>query len=87
MREYRTFRVLVTAVMSGVAGKKKLAGIYRFLSEGYDWDVELIRTGEEVSPELLTSAARNGIDGFLAAIPETDEMHRLHASLDRKSVV
>ena len=81
MRQHRTFRVLVTSVMSGVAGKKKLAGIYRFLSEGYDWDMELIRTAEEVTPELLTSAARNGVDGFLAAIPETDEMHRLHASL------
>lgn len=81
MRQHRTFRVLVTAVLSGVAGKKKLAGIYRFLSEGYDWDIELIRTAEELSPELLTSAARNGIDGFLAAIPETREMSRLHASL------
>lgn len=81
MRQYRTFRVLVSAVLSGVAGKKKLAGIYRFLSEGYDWDMKLIRTAEEVTPELLTSAARNGVDGFLAAIPETDEMHRLHASL------
>ena len=81
MKQSRTFRVLVTSVMSGVAGKKKLTGIYRFLSEGYDWDVELIRTAEEVTPELVTSAARNGIDGFFAAIPETDEMHRLHASL------
>ena len=81
MKQYRTFRVLVTAVLSGVAGKKKLSGIYRFLSEGYDWDIELIRTAEEVTPELLTSAAKNGIDGILAAIPETDEMHRLHASL------
>ena len=81
MRQLRTFRVLVTSVMSGVAGKKKLAGIYRFLSEGYDWDIELIRTAEEMTPELLTSAASNGIDGFLAAIPETGEMHRLHASL------
>ena len=81
MRQYRTFRVLVSAVLSGVAGKKKLAGIYRFLSEGYDWDIELIRTAEEMTPELLTSAASSGIDGFLAAIPETGEMHRLHASL------
>lgn len=81
MRQYRTFRVLVTAALSGVAGKKKLSGIYRFLSEGYDWDIELIRTAEDVTPELLTSAAENGIDGFLSAIPETGEMHRLHASL------
>ena len=81
MRQYRTFRVLVTAALSGVAGKKKLSGIYRFLSEGYDWDIELIRTAEDVTPELLTSAAENGIDGFLSAIPETDEIHRLHASL------
>ena len=81
MRENRTFRVLITSPLSSVAGKKKLTGVYRFLSEGYDWDMELIRTAEEVTPELLTSAARNGIDGFLAAIPETDEMHRLHTSL------
>ncbi|MBR3223246.1 MAG: substrate-binding domain-containing protein [Kiritimatiellae bacterium] len=85
-RQYRTFKVLATALLSEVAGRKKLAGLHRFLSEGYDWDIELIRTESEVTYERLEAAARNGVDGFFAAIPETQELHRLHASLNIPTV-
>lgn len=81
MRHHRTFRVLVTLILSGVAGRKKLSGIYRFLSEGYDWDVDLVRTSEELTAERLKAAARDGIDGFLTAMPETRKFHHLYASL------
>lgn len=81
MKPYKTFRVLISLDLSSTAGRQKLAGIHRFLAEGYDWDFQLLRTREELSSGVLCQAAEDGVDGFLMAIPETTELHRLHAKL------
>jgi LacI family transcriptional regulator len=81
MTPFRTFKVLAMLNMASTAGRQKLAGIHRFLAEGYDWNLELVRTSEECTTERITSAARDGLDGFLAAIPKTPSMHALHAKL------
>lgn len=43
----RLFHVLVLLPLSSAAGRKKLNGIHRFLSEGKDWDIELIRNDND----------------------------------------
>ena len=80
MKPHRSCRVLAAIDLSSAAGRQKLAGVHRFLAEGYDWDLELIRTREECTAERITAAANDGIDGFIMAIPESREMHRLHRS-------
>ena len=81
MTPFRTFRVLAMLNMASTAGRQKLAGIHRFLAEGYDWNLELVRTKEECTPKRISDMARDGLDGFLAAIPETPSMRALHAKL------
>ncbi len=81
MEPHRTFKVLAAIDLSSSAGRQKLAGLHRFLAEGYDWDLELARTHEECTAERIASAARDGVDGFLMAIPESRDLHRLHKSL------
>ena len=53
-----TFRVMVALSLASAAGRKKLNGVHRFLSEGYDWDTELIRDEGDLTAEALTSASR-----------------------------
>lgn len=81
MTPFGTFKVLAMLNMASTAGRQKLAGIHRFLAEGYDWNLELVRTSEECTTERIIHAARNGLDGILAAIPEPPSMHALHAKL------
>ena len=81
MEPHRTFRVLAAIDLSSSAGRQKLAGLHQFLAEGYDWDLDLARTHEECTAERIAAAARDGVEGFLMAIPESREMHRLHKSL------
>ena len=81
MRNHQTFRVLAAIDLSSAAGQQKLAGLHRFLSEGYDWDLEMIRTRDACTEERISLAANDGVDGFIMAIPMPVERYRLHRTL------
>ena len=81
MVKQRTFRVMVALALSHVAGRKKLNGIHRFLSEGHDWDMELIRNDNEFTPEVLSNAKRLQFDGLLIGFSERREFKKIHASI------
>ena len=67
--------------LSAEAGRRKISGLYRFLSEGHDWNLILLRSAEQLTAERIEQASRQGIDGFLVGIPESDEMHKRHKML------
>ena len=72
------FRVLVALSLAGAAGRKKLNGIHRFLGEGYDWDMELVRDEADFTEEVLENAAREGFNGVFVGFGERPEMKRIH---------
>lgn len=75
------FKVLAALDLSTEAGRRKLGGIYRFLGEGHDWDLELIRSQKEFTGAKLCTAAKSGVQGLLIAVPETAAQRALHAKL------
>ena len=78
-----TFRVLVALSLASAAGRKKLNGIHRFLSEGYDWDMELIRNENDFTAETLSSASRSRFDGMLIGFAGKCELRVIHADKER----
>ena len=86
MTAKRTFRVLVALSLASAAGRKKLNGVHRFLSEGYDWDMELIRDEGDLTAEALTSASRSRFDGILIGFAGKCELRTLHADKDLPTV-
>lgn len=73
MNDHRPFRVLVTLQLSNEAGRMRLNGLHRFLSEGYDWDLELLRTkwdflNSEISTQPLT------YDGYFFGVSEMSKL-------------
>ena len=78
MNEQSRFRVLVAVPMDSAAGRKKLNGIHRFLSEGYDWDMELIRSGSALTADLIESVPAGGFDGLLVCCVEDERMREAH---------
>ena len=64
------FRVLACLDLSSEAGRQKLGGIYRFLSEGYMWDLSLIRSQKEFDGTFRSRIAEQSYDGLLIAVPE-----------------
>lgn len=70
-------KVLIALKMAGIAGQGKLAGIFRYLKERYGevapWDVQLVRTRSELTKDAIRHAMKNGADGFIVSIPDTEE--------------
>jgi len=87
VRKQRIFRVLVTLELSSVAGRKKLNGIHRFLGEGHDWDMELVRTDRDLTASVLQAAASETYDGFLLAGRLTPELRRTILAVKRPMVI
>ena len=66
-------KVFVALRMAGIAGQEKLGGIFRFLGEKHDWDITLVRTAAEFTPARIRAAIREGYDGFIVSIPDTEQ--------------
>lgn len=81
METKETFRVLVALSLSTAAGRKKLNGIHRFLSEGYDWDMELLRNEGDLTDEALAVAGRSRFDGVLIGFVERQELRQIHVGI------
>lgn len=86
MTAKRTFRVLVALSLASAAGRKKLNGIHRFLSEGYDWDMELVRDEGDLTAEALTGASRSRFDGMLIGFAGKCEPRARHADKELPTV-
>ena len=70
---------MVALSLASAAGRKKLNGIHRFLSEGYDWDMELIRNEGGLTAETISSASRSQFDGLLIGFAGKCALRTLHA--------
>ena len=80
-KKHKAFNVMAAFDLSSEAGRRKISGLYRFLSEGHDWNLILIRSAEQMTAERIEQAAVQEVDGFLVAIPESAEMQSLHEQL------
>ena len=80
-------RIFIALRMAGVAGQEKLSGIFRYLGENHDWDVSLVRTAAEFTPERVRRALAEGYDGFIVSIPDTEPTAALLASSSVPTVV
>lgn len=81
MNKKTLFRVLACLDLSSEAGRQKLGGIYRFLSQGYMWDLSLIRSQKEFDGTFRSRIAEQSYDGLLIAVPEDAGTRRLHATI------
>lgn len=68
--------VFIALKMSGISGREKLSGIYRYLTERYGdasaWSIRLIRNRNELSRKTIEEAIAAGFDGFIISIPGTE---------------
>ena len=75
------FKVLVLNPLSSIAGRMKLNGINHFLNEGHDWQIELVRSEAEFTPEMRESISGDSYDGIFIGTRETDEIRKLRENV------
>ncbi len=80
-------RIFIALRMAGVAGQEKLSGIFRYLGANHDWDISLVRTAAEFTPERVRRALAESYDGFIVSIPDTEPSAALLASSHVPTVV
>ena len=69
----RRFRVLAAVEIARVSGRDTLSGIFRFVETHPDWQIVLVQSAAEFTPELVRTAKDKGIDGIIATIPGSEE--------------
>ena len=81
------FRVLVILPLSSNAGRMRLNGINRFLNEGYNWEIELVRSESAFTPAVFENVSDTTYDGIFVGWFESPEILSLHAHLNTPSVL
>lgn len=67
----RKRKVIISLFMSSCAGRRHLAGVFRYISRGSDWDVQLCRFGE------LTAKMVSDADGIITSTHVKKDVLRL----------
>lgn len=62
-------KVLIAFSMAGSVAPRKLAGIFRYLSDSRPWELTLLRTIPEFTEERIREALNEGYDGFIISSP------------------
>ena len=64
---------MVALRMAGEAGQGKLSGVYRYISEHEPWNLRIIESADELTTEVVANALKDGFDGFIVSLPNSDE--------------
>ena len=65
----KRFRVLAAVEIARASGRDTLSGIFRFVEANPDWQIDLVQSAAEFTPELVRTAKDRGLDGIIATIP------------------
>ena len=70
-------KVFIALKMYGISGQSKLAGISRYLKEKHGdrspWEICLVRTPAELTPDVVKQAISDSTDGFIISIPDMED--------------
>ena len=86
MKRQKIFRVIAALPLGAASGRKILNGIYRFLGEGYMWDIELVRRDNDFASLFRGDFAADEFDGMVVAFAEDAERRRKQANIDLPTV-
>ena len=78
IRTPRPRKVVVAVRMGNATGRQRLRGVYRYLAQNGDWDVQLVRTESELTAEYVRQACADGAEGFLVLFhPDAETIDEL----------
>ena len=77
-------KVLLAIRTAGIPGRRKLAGVFRYLEEHQEhWDIRFLRTQEYFTGRFVKSTIASGVDGVIASFPDAREAN---VALERSSI-
>ena len=87
MSEYDTIlavatkKVIVAFTLGGSAGRSCISGVFDFVNEGHAWNIQFVQNPNELTPQFIRKAVRDGVDGIITGFRErTDGLTELENS-------
>ena len=74
-------RVLVSLSANSVASREFLTGVFNYVNAGHDWRINFQQNPNDLTPQLLKSFARDGLDGIVTGINRATPGYRTMISL------
>ena len=76
-----TRKVIVAFTLGGTAGRNCLSGVFDYVNEGHDWNIQFIQNPDELTRPFVEAAVRDGVDGILTGFrARTDGLAALEAA-------
>lgn len=75
MKTKKIFNVVIGLTTQSYAGQRKLAGIFRFLSGKYLWNITLLRSASELTTDFIDRTKRE-TNGYLISLHESVDLRQ-----------
>lgn len=76
-----TRKVIVAFTLGGTAGRNCLSGVFDYVNEGHDWNIQFIQNPDELTRPFVEAAVRDSIDGVITGFrTRTDGLAALEAA-------
>ncbi len=75
MKNNMVFKVVVALTAQTYAGQRKLAGIFRFLSDKYLWEITLLRSPQELTFDFI-NRTKHKTDGYIISIHDSANIRK-----------
>lgn len=74
----KTKNVIVAFTIGSIAGRNCLSGVFDFVNAGHPWKITYMQNPDELTPDVVANAVRDGIDGVITGFRKrTDGMAAL----------
>ena len=73
-----TKKVIAAFTIDGIAGRSCLSGVFDFVNSGHDWNIQFVQNPNELTPQFIRKAVRDGVDGIITGFRgQTDGLTEL----------
>ena len=74
-------RVLVSLSANSVASREFLTGVFNYVNAGHDWRINFQQNPNDLTPQLLKSFVKDGLDGIVTGLNKATPGYRTMISL------
>ena len=61
-------KVIVSLSSSSIAARECFIGVFNYVNAGHDWQMRIMSSPQEITPETVADALRDGVNGILTGI-------------------
>ncbi len=79
-------KVLLLVRLKHSSGRNFLSGVFNFLAKGNLWQLKLLQESDELTPEMVLNAGKEGFDGIILTLPVSPQSTAALAMCDIPAV-